>query len=175
MKTLSKFAAVSLIALSVSALTGCVAPVQYKPSAPVVKTTADYTAKVAFVGTDDGFGGKYYQGFSVDVTNNSAQPIKIIWDNTAVAWAGNSSSVLPNGYKIIDAAAPKAPTIVPPHATVSKEITPSVNVAFRGGNWRYAPLEATTYNVYLGLNVNGKDVSEGFELNMTALAPVAAK
>ncbi|HBC0018017.1 TPA: hypothetical protein JG871_003936 [Enterobacter hormaechei subsp. xiangfangensis] len=171
MKTLSKLAAVSLIALSVSALTGCVAPVQMKVSAPVVKVTPDYTAKVGVVGTDDGFGGKYYQGFSVDVTNNSSQPIKIVWDNTAIAWNGNSSSVLPNGYKIADAAAPKAPTVVPPHSTVTKEITPSSNVSFAAGGWRYAPLEATTYNVYLGLSVNGKDVSEGFEMTLTALAP----
>lgn len=163
----------SVIALAVSALSGCVAMPQVKESAPVTVTKADYVAKTSMACFVNDFGINLCRGFKVDVTNNTDKPLKIVWDDTAVTFGGNSSGVLPDGYKYADSATSKTPTIVLPHGSVSKEITPSSNIQFRGGNWRTDALTAGNYSVYLALNVKGQETGETFNLSLTTVATTA--
>ena len=70
-------------------------------------------------------------GVEVAIVNRTDQPIKIDWNQVSyVDHTGRASAVSHAGVKYLDAAGPKAPTVIPPAARHEDLIVPSVSIRY---------------------------------------------
>ncbi len=128
-----------------------------------------YSLLVDFNPRADGFrfGVTPTQGFTITVVNKGTTALKVIWDETTVSLRGNTSGVIPDGVKFIDAERSKPALIVPPGVTTNKEITPVDSVTWTGRDWNVAPLFPANLgksNVTLYMTIEGEK-KEGVTLN----------
>jgi hypothetical protein len=111
--------------------------------------------------------------------NKGDGPIRIDWNSVAlVDTAGRSHGVIHTGVKLVDRTAPKAPTIVPPGASIEDEITPVDNVDLVDGNWVTQNLLPSGFHsgqvigkdltVFLPLDVDGKTENRSFVFHVSA-------
>lgn len=132
-------------------------------------TQPGYVLKVDFNPSNDGFrfGSTPTQGFRVEVQNKGTLAAKVVWDETTVSLRGNTSGVIPDGTKYIDAERSKPSMIVPPGVTSSKEIVPASSVSWTGKDWYTLPLFPANIgksNVTLYLTIE-QEKKDGVTLN----------
>lgn len=112
-------------------------------------------------------------GIQFTLKNKGSGPIRIDWNSVAyVDVSGQSQGVIHNGIKYADRTAPKAPTIVPPGATVSDTIVPVNNVEWLNADWVTHPLLpsgpsalkliGSELSVFLPLDIEGKTDNQLF-------------
>lgn len=124
----------------------------------------EYRLLVDFNPPQDGFrlGRTPTQGFSLTVQNKSTSALRVIWDDSAITARGQTSGLIPDGTKYIDAERSKPALVVPPGATVVKEITPAASVSLLSSGWYVLPLfpanqGKSNVSLYLALEHTAKE------------------
>ncbi len=119
-----------LISLAALSLAACSAPSNnwvYPTPVSIHRDDYDLTASIPCI---EVLGQKQCTDFNIQVKNKTNKAIKIVWNDSALAWSGNSSQLLPDGIKYIEATQSKPDTVIPPGMTITKIVTPSSNVYF---------------------------------------------
>mgnify|MGYP006980077637 FL=1 len=151
-------------------LSGCASQSNsWKYPQPVTVSKTDYSITASFSCTTT-FGQKECTDLSVSVTNKSSEALKIDWNDSALAWGTNSSQLLPDGIRFIDATKIKPDTIVPPGMTIQKVVTPADNVYFDSmitNSWQKKLITPNNYSLYLQMKVGSQDKSETLQLPVT--------
>ncbi len=112
--------------------------------------------------------------------NKGDAPIKIDWNTVSfVSPAGLAQSVIHNGIKLIDKAAPKAPSMIPPHAKVNDAIIPVENVEYVENNWVTHPLlpagpvglqvAGQEFSIFMPLDLGGTTKNYNFVFKIVAV------
>jgi hypothetical protein len=113
------------------------------------------------------------KGLDFTLKNKGDDPIRIDWNSVAyVDTTGQSQGVIHNGVKLVDRTAPKAPTLVPPGASIADQIVPVNNVELVNTEWVTHPLLPTgpaglkavgsQFSVFLPLEIAGKTENRSF-------------
>lgn len=155
-----------LAAVAASLLSGCMSAPNWQYPAPASVNTAEYGVSVA-VACHMELGIKTCTQYGMTVSNKTDQVMKIVWNDSAETFEGNSSTLLPDGAKYADATASKVDTVIPPHATITKSVAPSSNVYHDPQlGWMERLLMPGEHTIYLQLLVNDKTKGETFKLNI---------
>lgn len=121
---------------------------------------------------------------AIRIKNKAATSIQIPWDSVSfVGTDGQAQRVIHTGVKLIDRSQAQAPTVVPPGAMHTDEITPADNIHYESGQyggWRIAPIlpnladQQQSYvgkriSVFLPIEVGGKRREYKFDLEITSV------
>jgi hypothetical protein len=112
-------------------------------------------------------------GLNFALQNNGDAPIKIDWNLVSfIQPGGTAQGVVHNGVKLIDRTAPKAPTMVPPHAKIEDSITPVDNIEWIENEWitdQLLPpgpsglkLAGEEFSVFMPLDIGGATKNYSF-------------
>ena len=75
------------------------------------------------------------------VENKCAEPITIIWDESAyIDESGRSMRIIHSGVRLMDRNVAQPQTVIVPGTSFSDEAVPSENISFDGGDWHTMPL-----------------------------------
>lgn len=125
-----------------------------------------------------------HDSVAIRIKNKGATAIQIPWDSVSLVGVdGQAQRVIHTGVKLIEKSQTQAPTIVPPGAVHSDEITPADNIHYESGQyggWRIEPIlpnlgeRQSTYvgkriSVFLPIDVGGKRREYKFDLEITAV------
>jgi hypothetical protein len=124
----------------------------------------------------------YSQGISFSLQNKSAEPILIIWDESAfIDASGQSSRIIHSGVRLIERDAPQAPSIVVPGTSLSDSAIPSSNIYFipgQYGGWQTRPLffqasndtlQGKTVGIYLMLKIGDLKQPQKFSMKIESV------
>jgi hypothetical protein len=90
------------------------------------------------------------EGLDVVLTNDSSTLLTILWDECVMVFpSGISERVIHTGVRIIDKAAPQAPTAIAPHSSAHETVWPSSHVSSSGDPEEYLLLGDLTVRLYL--------------------------
>lgn len=79
--------------------------------------------------------------FDVVISNKSAEPIEINWDNVAyVDDNGIAHKVVKSGTRIVDRTRPQGNLLIPPNAKVDEMFHPADFIYYEYGNWLTNPV-----------------------------------
>jgi len=133
---------------------------------------SDYTGKY-----------KYPVVFNYKITNNTSQPIKVIWDEvTYVDNDGVAHPVIKSGVLLVDKAKSTKDVIIPPQSKVDEIIYPS-DYIYSAGGWTSRPVlenlgNGESVTIFLPVQIGEKTINYSFTFeakeNTTKSAPVTA-
>ena len=111
-----------------------------------------------------------YEGIGFTITNRSTQAIAVNWDRTSVALpSGQTSNVLHEGTKYMQAGASTPPTTIPPGGKLSDSVIPSRNISYSEG-WYVHGMNITTGSQFgLYLTLDGAGMSSPYNFVFEAL------
>lgn len=123
-------------------------------------------------------------GFELFVINESQDPMRVVWDETAIVNIdGSASGVIHEGVRFSEMNNSQSPTTIPPGARIEDYVGPTDNISLVSGDWTEFPLftesieEGDTVSIFLALEVGGDDrnVNVTFEANSAfAAGPTVA-
>lgn len=125
-----------------------------------------------------GFFDSLYQNdttrFALFVTNESQEPIRVVWDETAIVDTdGAASGVIHEGVRFSEMNNSQSPTTIPPGARIEDYIGPTNRIDFVASEWQEYRLftedieEGDVISIFLALEVGGenRNVNIEFEAN----------
>lgn len=113
------------------------------------------------------------KGFSLVLSNTSKQPIKVLWDDSAISMGSIPSAVYHVGTKYNEVNSSKPATIVPAGGNLVDVAYPSALVSYDGGRYGAGWIEGTffeklasgsTAGFLLALEVEGKRQNLTFKM-----------
>ena len=86
--------------------------------------------------------GFYVIGIDLKITNNSSNPLKILWNESSLVMNGQNMRVVHKGFKFRQKDQPQVPTVVPAKGTISDMVVPADHISFDPSiaMWIYDPL-----------------------------------
>lgn len=130
---------------------------------PIIEKTIEGD-DVADVSITPGFEGTQTTGYSLLVSSKSDSIIKIVWEKSAIYYAGKSATPFIEGQKYIDSNTPMAPTTIPAHGVSITSIYSADQVYFSSGDWKMMNIPTYETQVIICIECNGKDTYYTFTI-----------
>lgn len=113
-------------------------------------------------------------GYSLSVENKTGSVIKIVWEKSAVYYAGNSSLPFIVGQKYIDHNTPMSPTVIPANGKNTTGVYSSDQVYYVSGSyggWRMANIPSYDTQVLICIEAGGKETYYTFTVTGNPIFP----
>lgn len=113
---------------------------------------------------------------SIILQNKTSYTMKISWDNAAfIDEDGISRRVIHEGVKLVDRNSPQAPSIIVRNGKIYDSITPSDNIYYSSGEWKYLDLtigKNVNVSLLLPIEIEGVVNDYIFNFNEETIEPV---
>ena len=142
---------IGIVALAVTLISFCGAGKTVWSYAPVTDSSA-HTIMLTGRFYIDTFLTQTVDGLDASISNPTDLVVSILWDESAMVLPdGTSARVIHTGVRIINKAAPQAPTAIAPHSRTTEAIWPSSYVS-DSGSLQHIPITPNcTIRLYLTL------------------------
>jgi len=161
--------AVVLLALTV----GCTSGLSTYKAAPVVMSFNSVDVKLIPVGNSE---YKYYDGFLIEIRNNTSVDVEINWNRTLYLNDGQTrGNFMFEGILYAERNHPKAADVINPGVAFKKKVWPTVLVRaiklYQRYEWVHGHLHAGKHGVSLSLWIDGKEVRKAVEIEVVENPP----
>lgn len=114
---------------------------------------------------------KGYEGFSVNLKNNTSKVVKIDWDNSSISYGYNNSSYpfFMVGQKYADAGKSVPATIISGNSSELKSVFSSGQVRYVSGRYGGWTMDKISFNsVKMTIHITSGDIEQYAIINITA-------
>lgn len=104
------------------------------------------------------------QGFNISILNNTEKIVRISWEKSSILYNGQSSKIVINGQKYIDANNPMSSTVLPGKSKIDQYLLSAAQLKFVE-RWNISPIPSD--NIVIVLCIQSNDIEDYYTIRVS--------